>query len=172
MKSFTKLPLYLGLTVLVFSIILSVVKVSNQQAFTSTKTRANTSSASLILKYSTGNLVSLLLTSDKDVKGVDVTLKFNADKINILPSSLSGGPAFILSGGNIGPTNLFTFSAIAKKSSTTAGLVASFAVTPKSNSGSTNGDLQFVDSGTAVIDKAFGQNILGQTQGVKFTISK
>lgn len=171
MKSFFKLPLYLGLAVLVVAVLISAIKIGNQQAFTSQRTRASVAGGSLILKYTSPDLVSVLLTSDKSVSGVDVTLKFN-NEVTVLPSSLSGGADFVTSGGDVDSQGyIFTFSAVAKKPAVTAGVVASFTVSPKSGN-SANADLQFDQKGSSVIDKATGQNILSQTQGVKFTVSK
>lgn len=171
MQSVIKLPLYLGLAVLVFAVIFSAVTIGNQQAVTSQRTKANALSASLILKYTPPNLVSILLTSEKEVAGVDANVKFNSDKITVLPSSLTPGPFFVTTGGNIETrSNSFIFSALAKKSPVTAGVVASFTVQPKEGLNTADADLQF-NSSTTVIDKAIGQNILSQTQGVKFTVT-
>ena len=172
MRAYTKLPLYLGLAVLVFSVIISVVKIGNQQAFISQNTKAAAAGASLSLKYISPNSVSVLLTSDKEVGGVDVTIKYNALQISILPSSLTSGGLFITSGGSTDDkTGTFTFSGVAKKSQVKDGVVATFNITSKDSVKSADADLQFVVNGTAttVIDKASGQNILNKTQGVKLT---
>lgn len=172
MKSVVKLPLYLGLAVLVVAVVMSAVKLSNQQAFTNLDSRANIAGASLILKYTAPNLVSVLLTSDKEVSGTDITVKYNSDKIDVLPSSLTAGTDFVTSGGNIDrEASTFIFSALSKKPSVKNGVVATFTVVPK-DAKEASGDLQFIGNETAVIDKAEGKNILSQTQGVKFTVSK
>lgn len=172
MKSFAKLPLYLGLAVLVFSVLISVIKIGNQQAFTSQRTRANVSGASLVLKYTAPDLVSIILTSDKEVSGVDITVKFNGDKIKILPSSLTSGPLFITSGGTVNDkSNVFAFSAITKNTPVAAAVVATFNVLPKEGLNTAEADIQFENVGTTVIAKDSGQNILTNTQGVKFTVS-
>lgn len=171
MKSAIKLPLYLGLAVFVVAVIVSVVKVGNQQTFTNLGSRANVTGASLILKYTTPNLVSVVITSDKEVSGTDVTVKFNNDKIAVLPSSLTPGVDFVTSGGNVeAVANTFTFSALSKNQSVKSGIVATFTVVPK-EAQTANADLQFVGNATTVIDKTTQQNILTQTQGVKFTVS-
>jgi len=171
MKDFTKLPLYLGLAVLVFSVLISVIKVGNQQAFTSGKTKANVAGATLVLKYTAPDVVSVILTSDKEVSGVDVSVKYNGNQINILPSSLTPGPLFITSGGTAtDKSNVFAFSAIAKNTPVTAAVVANFTVVPKEGLNTANGDIQFDSVGTAVVAKNSRQNILSNTQGVKFTI--
>lgn len=171
MRSIVKLPLYLGLVVVVAAVILSAVKLGNQQAFTHLNSRANVAGAVLMLKYTAPNLVSLVLTSDKEISGADVTVKFNSDKITVLPSSLTAGADFVTSGGNVDKsTSTFTFSAISKKPSVKSGVVATFTVAAK-DAKDAPADLQFIGGDTAVIDKASQQNILSQTQGVKFTVS-
>lgn len=170
MKSTFKLPLYLGLAVLVVSILVSAVKIGNQQAFTSDKTRANMSGASLVLRYTPPNLVSVILSSDKEVKGADIKLKYNADRINILPSSLTS-TSFITTGGNIDKTdNTYSFSALTKNVPVTSGILATFTVQPREVQNA-NGDIQFVQSETQVIERNSGQNILNNTQGIKFSLT-
>lgn len=171
MKFTVKLPLYLGLAVFVVAVIISAVKVGNQQAFTNLGSRANVAGAALILKYTAPNLVSVVITSDRQVSGSDVTVKFNNDKIVVLPSSLTAGVDFVTSGGNVEKEgNTFTFSALSKSESVKSGIVATFTVVPK-EAQAANADLQFVGNATTVIDKTTQQNILSQTQGVKFTVS-
>lgn len=174
MKSFAKLPLYMGLAVLVFSVLISVAKVGSQQAMTSQKTKASAGGAGLSMQFTPPNLVSVLLTSEKEVAGVDMMVKFNGSEVTILPSSLSGGVSFVTSGGNMDvKANTFTFSAIAKKTPVSNGIVATFSVVPAAGKISANADLQFAGEGTTtdVVDKVSKQNILGNTQGVKFTTS-
>lgn len=171
MKFAVKLPLYLGLAVLVFSVLISVIKVGNQQAFTSQKTRANVEGASLVLKYTSPNIVSVILSSDKEVTGTDVSLKFNADKIKVLPSTLHAGPNFVTSGGTMDEAlGTFSFSAIAKKLPVTNAVVASFTILSKEKGKIVDADIQFVGMTTTVIDKAEAKNILKETQGAKFTL--
>lgn len=172
MRNFAKLPLYLGMAVLVVSVLVSAVKIGNRQAFTSQKTKAGTSGASLILKYTSPNIVSVLLTADKSIKGADISLAFNGDKIQVLPSSLSSGPDFAASGGNIDlKENIFTFSVVTQKKDISAGVLASFNVYPVWGD-TAEADLQFPEDANTVIEDSSGQNILTQTQGVKFTTSK
>lgn len=174
MKSAVKLPLYLGFAVFILSVIVSAVKIGNQQVFNSNKSQASTTSANLSLKYTSPHLVSIILTSQSAVAGADIVLKFNGDKITILPSSLSGGESYITSGGVVEEgTSTFSFSAIAKKESSTSDVVASFEVKPQISSKSVEADIQFsgVGSTTTVIEKISRQNILDQAQGLKFTLS-
>lgn len=173
MKSVFKLPLYLGLMVLVVSILVSAVKVGNEQAFTSDKTRANISGASLIMKFTAPNLVSVLLTSEKEISGADVTVKYNGDKISILPSSLTAGPNLVTSGGNVdSKANTFSFSAVSQKMPVTSGIVASFTVISNETGKTADADIQIVSSSTGVYAKSGSENILSQTQGAKFQIPK
>lgn len=173
MKSTAKLPLYLGLGVFVLSVIVSAVKIGNQQVYNTDKSHANVAVANLSLKYSPPNLVSVIVTSQSNINGADIVLKFNSDKITVLPSTLSGGPSFITSGGEADQqTGTFSFSALARKSPVTSDVLASFSVKPIGDLESADADIQFVSVGSAttVIEKISGQNILGQAQGIKFKL--
>lgn len=174
MKSAVKLPLYLGFAVFILSVIISAVKIGNQQVFNSDKSQAKAAGAKLVLKYTPPNLVSVIVTSQSIINGADIVLKFNSDKISILPSTLSGGPSFITSGGSVDQqAGTFSFSAIAKKSPATSEVVASFIVNSAGSFKSVDADIQFSGVGltTTVIEKISGQNILNQVEGVKFKLS-
>lgn len=171
MKSFSKLPLYLGLAVLVISVLISAVKVGNEQAFTSGKTSANVSGTALSIKYTFPNMVSVLLTGDMEIKGADVVLKYNAEKLSVLPSSLTGGSNITVIGGIADEEkNTFSFSAISKDELFKNGVLATFSVKSKSG-GSTEGDIQFAVPETQVIAKDSSQNILKSSQGIRFILS-
>lgn len=170
MKPAFKLPLYLGLFVLVVSVLVSAIKIGNQSSLTTSRTRANTQGASLILKYTPPNSVSILVSSDKKISGADITLLFNSEKITVLPSTLQPGLNLVTSGGIVDENKkTFSFSVIPKDKLFTDGLLATFTVNSNSGKGA-NGDVQFVTPDTQVIDKDTGQNILKSTQGVKFTL--
>lgn len=173
MKSVVKLPLYLGFFVLVFAVILSAVKIGEKGSVTQQLTRATTGKASLALKFSSPNQVTIVLTSDKEVAGIDVALKYEKDKIKILPSTLSGSPKFTTTGGLLDEEkSVFSFSALAKEP-VTSSLVASFQVRPKEGTEISETSLQFVtgEGESAVIEKSSTGNILSTAQGVKFTLS-
>lgn len=173
MKSFAKFPLYLGLGVLVFSVIISAVKVGNEQALNIQRTKASAGGAGLSLQFVPPDKVSVLLTAPKDVAGADITIKYNTRDIKIPPSSLIAGPSFVTTGAVADPDKgTFTFSAVAKKSSVSNGIVATFDIMPLSENKnvSTNLDFESNQAATTVIDKVSGQNVLSTAQGRKFSI--
>jgi len=174
MKSYSKLPLYLGLFVLVLSVLVSAVKVGEKQMIASQGARAKAGGASLSLNFSAPDLVGISLVSDKIIAGVDIVIKFDKNKVNILPSTLSGGSSFITSGGIIDEeSGTFSFSALAKEEKLISPIVATFHVVPLVKSGSVESDMEFVDDEgkTQVLEKSTVSNILGTTTGVKFNLS-
>lgn len=172
-KIHTKLPLYLGLGVFILSVIISGMKVGGEQlAYMTGKTSASTATASLTLRYSSPDLVSVSLDSQKDVAGVDAVLKYDKEAMSILPSTLAGGPQFITSGGVIDESkNTFSFNGLAK-SPVSTGIVATFKII-QVNGVDRDIKMDFVvgTNGSAVIEKISGENILNSTSGVKFTVS-
>ncbi len=173
MKSFTKLPLYLGLGVLVFSILMATVKVGQKQTLTDQRTKAAASGANLTLNFTSPHLVSVLLTSDIEVAGVDVTIKFDSSKLTVLPSTLTASPSFITTGGKVDDKEgTFSFSALGKTKTITSSIVASFVVNGKNVSRIDSTELHFItaNSQTAVINLS-KQNILSQSTGVSLDLS-
>ena len=107
MKSVTKLPLYIGLFVMTIAVVVSAVKLSDNRS--SERVKAGTANSSLSLNFSSPDIVSLAVTSDQVVAGLDAAIKFDDDKITILPSSLKGERTFITSGGRVDDgNNLFS----------------------------------------------------------------
>lgn len=173
MKSFTKLPLYLGLAVLVFSVLMATVKVGQKQTLTDQRTKAAVTGATLSLNFTSPKLISVLLTSDAEVAGADVTIKFDSSKLSVLPSTLTAGPLFLTTGGIVNDKEgTFSFSALSKSKSVTSGIVASFEVNAKNVSNADSTELHFVtaNSQTAVINLN-KQNILSQSTGVTLNLS-
>lgn len=171
MKAFSKIPLYLGLSVLVISILFSVAKLGNKNSIADLKSKAATDGASLSLSFSSPDIVSVALTSDKEVAGVDAVITFNKDAITILPSTLAAGKSFVTSGGEVNEeSSTFSFSALAQ-AAVTSGIVATFHVQAKGTE-SVAANLQFAGGAekTAVIEKATGGNILSQSTGTTFTV--
>lgn len=173
MKLFTKLPLYLGLAVLVFSVLMATVKVGQQQSLTDQRTKAAASGASLSLNFTSPHLVSVMLASDIEVAGVDVTIKFDSSKLSILPSTLASSPSFLTTGGKVDDKEgTFSFSALGKTKTVTSGIVASFVVNGKNVSKMDSTEIHFVtaNSQTAVLNLN-EQNILNQSTGVSLDLS-
>lgn len=173
MKSFTKLPLYLGLAVLVFSVLMATVKVGQKQTLTDQRTKAAVTGVTLSLNFTPPNIVSVLLNSNAEVAGTDVTIKFDSSKLTILPSTLTASSSFITTGGKVDDKEgTFSFSALSKSKAVTSGLVSSFVVNAKNVSNSDSTELHFVttDNQTAVINLN-KQNILSQSTGVSLNLS-
>ncbi len=173
MKSFVKLPLYLGFFVFILSILVSAIKVGEQTAFSNQKTNASVSSASLSLKFTPPDLVSVILNSQKEVAGVDVLIRYEKDKVSISPSSLKNGSLFVTSGGQEDKSaSTFLFSALASRQDVKSGIVATFQVLPIVNWPDITTELSIVKgkNKSGVIDKASGEDILETVSGVKFTL--
>ncbi len=172
MKNISRLPLYLGLSVLVLSVLVTSVTVGQKRNLALQRSQATSSTANLNLQFTSPRTVSVLINSPVDVSGIDIVIKYDKDKFTILPSSLSSGDQLITTGGKLDKVNgTFTFSAIAKGSVKNT-IAASFTVrslTPKVN---TSGSL-FFETGsdkTAVLEKTSGQNILGNANSINITI--
>lgn len=172
MKIFSRLPLYLGLGVLVLAVLVSTKKISDQKSL-SNAPRANQNGAVIAMKDDGGGKVSVLLTSDKEVIGVDAVIKFDKSKVKILPSTLDGGSLFITSGGVVDEASgTFSFTAFVKnEENVKSAIVASFIV-ESINSGGGETDLTFEtgEEKTAVIDKISGENILTGQQGINLNL--
>jgi hypothetical protein len=171
MKSLNKLPLYLGLSIFVFSVLVSAVKVGERNSLTSQQTRASASKATLELKFSTPDIVSVVLTSGKKIAGVDAVIKFDKNKLKILPSTLHGGSSFITAGGVIEEQKgLFSFSALAKEE-VSSGIVANFNIAASTKS-SVDSELHLLvgQDGSSVLEKTSLENILDNAGSVKVNL--
>lgn len=173
MKFLYKLPLYLGLSVFVLTVLVSAIKVGERGGIVPNQSQATIAKAILTLRFSSPDFISVTLNSDKEVAGVDVTLNYDKDKLSILPSTLTGGPAFVTTGGNIEEaTGEFSFSALAKEKSVTSGIVATFNISAKNKSEKIDATLQFIkgEGKTAVIDKTTGENILTRSDSLNISL--
>jgi hypothetical protein len=101
MKSFAKLPLYLGLGVFVLSIIVSASTIGQRRNLADQNIQATSAKANLTMTFSAPNVVGITLKSDKEISGVDMVVKYDKEKITILPSTLTAGGSFITSGGTL-----------------------------------------------------------------------
>jgi len=173
MKYYNKFPLYLGLAIFAVSLVASAVKIGSNQMIALQQTRANVQGASLSLQFSPPDLISVLLTNNKEITGIDVALKYDKEKIVILPSSLKADDSFITSGGILDEENeTFSFSALAKDSVSSSLVVATFRIAPKLQTAEKT-SLDFITSQekTAVFDKSSMANILVKTQGLTFDLT-
>lgn len=132
MKSFTRLPLYLGIGVFVLSVILTGTTISDRNYLSRIKSQAGQNTAAVSLVYSKPDLVSVVVNSPEIVEGVDVTLSFDPSSLEILTSTLFAGPSFTTTGGEVSIDGEFTFSAVAYQSSAVkSGVVATFQIVSK-----------------------------------------
>lgn len=173
MKLFSKLPFYAGVFALVLSVMVATVQLGTKGQL-STRISASTAKASLALQYSPPDLVSVSLNSEKDVDGVDVVIRFDKNKVAILPSTLTGTENFSLAGASIdNEKSTFSFSALPKKEGIKIGLIATFRVAGKLPT-ETATDLELVESGedkSVVLEKSGGSDILTSTTGVTINVS-
>lgn len=171
MKIFTKLPLYLGLGVLVLAILISTRMVSEQRSL-SNNPKASLTGAVLTMNQDGRGTVSVSLVSEKDVAGIDVVVKFDKTKIKILPSTLTSGSSFITSGGVVDDNaDTFSFSALVKGDNVKSGIAGTFKV--ESIALNTESNLDFVtgEGKTAVIEKESGADILNNAVGTKLNLT-
>lgn len=172
MKKISRLPLYLGLSVLVLSVLVTSVTVGQKRNVALQRSQASATTANLSLQFTSPRTVSILINSPVDVSGIDIVIKYDKDKFTILPSSLSSGDQFITTGGKLNKGNgTFSFSAISK-SGVKNTIAATFSVRSLTPKIATSGNLAF-ETGqdkTVVLDKSSGQNILGNAEGVNLTI--
>jgi hypothetical protein len=174
MKYLTKIPLYTGIAVFIISIFISVSKVTSNSSLANIQSRATEKGAKLMIKYTEPKYISILLNSENKVGGVDVTIKYNMDKLDILSSTLSGGTLYTVTGGNTDLTNgTFSFSAIPKSETVKSGIVATFEIRPKNNGISKETEISFVtlNDATVVLETPSGKNSLVEGAGVKFILS-
>jgi hypothetical protein len=172
MKHLIKLPLYLGILLLIISVTISVSEVGKQGFSFNTRTKANISGATLGITYTSPDIVSILLNSQSDVAGVDVVVKYDNTKIEILPSTLRSNNPFITMGGMINDKDSsYSFSAIVKGNGVKSGIVASFNIKPRII-GELSQTEMFITSGegkSSVVQKDTNSNILIKSEGIKFS---
>lgn len=159
----SKFPLYLGLSVFLLSVLLSVAKVGGQRQIASLSTKAAEKKAALTLQ-AVDEHVSVLLLSESPVNGVDVTLTFDPSLLAVSAETLRGGPGFLTTVGDVSSIGTFSFSVVAQETALTSGILASFSVHQlKPNDGV---PLQFLKEKSAAFEAGTGNNILVQTNGV------
>lgn len=163
MNKFAKLPLYLGLTVFVFTVLFSAARLSGGGSVINQQSKATVNGAVLTARYSPTGIISLTVNSNTPIAGVDAVFKYEKNKIGILPSSLAGSPEFTTTGGEVDEgQSTFSFTALANQgSSVSSGIVATFGV--KATGLQSGAVLQFVPGKSSVIEKGSGRNILVST---------
>lgn len=171
MKALHKFPLYLGLFSLVVSLLVSAVRIGENRSVTTTQTKASLVISGLQLYFNSPNLITVIVSSDTEIAGIDVTLKFDPDKIRILPSTLTSSN-FIATGGIVSAENNdFSFTLTQPLIPIKSGIIASFEVEPNKNFASET-QIQFVttDDKTGIYTNDSIINILRDTKGVIFKI--
>jgi hypothetical protein len=168
MKAFSRIPMYTGLSVFVLAVVLSAVKVSENRSVTNLTSRASATQAVLTLNYTKPNIVSVLLTSNRDVAGLDVGLTFDPTRMTILPTTLTGGPGVVTTGGLLNEKEgTFAFSALPQGSSFTAGIVATFTISAKSDlKEKTTLSFDTNNSRTVVLERGTSTNVLSRAEAV------
>ncbi len=173
MTRLNKLPLYAGLAVFVIAVIVSSIKLGEKSSLTYNKTRASVAGSLLSLKFSQPDRISVTLNSDKEIVGADLVIKYDKNKVKILPSTLSGENTMALSGGVLDEAKgTFSFS-ILPKNPIKAGILASFKMIPANNLKKVDSELLIIEGtdGSAVLDQNTMSNILSATEKVQFSLS-
>lgn len=173
LNKLSKTPLYLGLIIFVFSVLLASTKVGENQRIARLESQATQQEgASLSLKFTPPDLISVLLASDKDIKGADMVIIYDQKLIEVVPTSLFAGPSFSISGYLSSKTQgRFAFTVLADgQDQFTPSIVATFRIEPKVAPGQ-EVSLQFatVAGETQVFSEDLTKNILTQTEGITLT---
>ena len=168
MRIFSRIPLYLGLSIFIVAVLFSAIKVSQQGQLANLHSKAAIESVSLALHFTSPDQISLTVSSEKEVAGIDILLRYDPDQIEILPSSLVSATEFTTSGGIVDEaTSTFAFSAVVNSDKVKSGIVATFKVKPK-ESQIKSSSLDFVtgEGNTAVFAQDNTSDILKSTQGI------
>lgn len=166
-----KLPLYLGLGVFILTVLMTGFKLGDNKSVASLLTRANVSGATLSMQSISSNTVSVLLTSTKEVSGLDVSIYIQPREVKALTSTLTPGPGYALSGGSYDEnTQIFSFSALKKTGETSTDLVATFNLGGSVPLSGLTTDLSFVTESnkTVVLEKGTGTDVLVSTKPLSF----
>lgn len=169
MKQLTRLPLYLGLIIFIFSVVLSGMKLGENNAAVTNTTNANQSGAVLTSRFVSPNLINVSFNSKKDVSEIYITFHYDKDMISVVPSSLSPGPSFNLKENIIDNDNgYFRFDAVTSLNNQKSGLVASFKIIPKNNLTTGKTAISFItgNHATFVTDYVTGGDVLLNTEDV------
>lgn len=174
MHKMTKLPLYLGFSIFVISVLFSVVKLGEQVSISSNSVKATSTTATLTLSFIKPNKISLLLNAEKPVAGIDTVISFDKNKISVLPSTLKGSNVFTASGGVVDENEgSLSFAAIASKPIVTTGIVATFIINPKKGANTENVAVSLLTGAnqSAVLEKATGEKMFLKVQNVEFSLN-
>jgi len=167
-KIIKKLPLFLGIGVLVVSIMVSAASVGQKKSVARTVSQASEEQVKLSLIFTDPDIISVILSSPKPVLGADVVLSYDKSAVTILPSTLTGGSLFTVGSGLTDEEKgVFKFSAAAKDQPASSGILTTFRIQKKEGfTGDTTIDFDESDQGTTVLEKDSFQNILSTTEGI------
>ncbi|MBI4066746.1 hypothetical protein HY407_00020, partial [Candidatus Gottesmanbacteria bacterium] len=108
MKKLTKLPLYIGMGVLMLSLLFTAYQVTNSAPALQTQTQATTDKVQVQLIPAKGTFpigeeveLAFTLVSDQEVGGSDLVVRFDPTFVNIFPDKISAGNQFGLASVNI-----------------------------------------------------------------------
>ncbi|OGG02938.1 hypothetical protein A2W14_01990 [Candidatus Gottesmanbacteria bacterium RBG_16_37_8] len=154
-KFITKFPLYLGLVVFILAVLVSAIKIGERGILVNNRLSARSDEAHLNLGFSLPNIISISLVSTKEISGADISLTYDSQKIEVLPSTLQGMTGFVTTGGSLdNKRGVFTFSAVTDTPSKT-GIIATFRVRnllSEESALTDNLKIDFVSTGTKVYD--------------------
>lgn len=129
----TKLPLYLGVFILIISVLTVSVKVGEKTIMQTGLIKASEARGEIKLSLTNPNIISLNLFSSNEVGGGDFVLTYNPDDLEILPSTLSGQGGYVTTGGEVDNQNgIFSFSLLNSENPVKTGILATFQVKIKS----------------------------------------
>ena len=168
-----KLPLYVGLSVFIVSVLISTV-VLGEQVFVGRKlVEAEEESSEIALVYTPPNLVGVVMTSNSEVYSIGFTLRFDPEKFFIDQSTFYPNPAFSLYYKIVdNEKGIARLRLTVKKKGVKSAVVASFAVQPVNYKGPFSSTISLLESSedsTFVISKETDKNILTSTEGVELS---
>src|SRR3989344_8492716 len=127
----SRLPLYLGMSFFVLTVLFSVLKISQKNSLSGSESRANQNLPELILSFLKPDTVSLNLISQTEVRALDIVLKYKPDILEIIPQSLEAGQSFVVSlEKNDSSSGIFSFSAISPEADIKSGTIALWKIRP------------------------------------------
>lgn len=130
-KIIIRFPLYLGIVVLIISVLAATIKIGERNILLNNRIAARGAEVNLTLNFSLPNIIVVNFISKTEVKGADISMSYNNKEIEILPSTLQGMSGFITTGGEVDQERgVFTFSAVTDKPIKT-GILAFFRVRNK-----------------------------------------
>src|SRR3990167_7789058 len=110
----SRLPLYLGMSFFVLTLLFSALKISQKNSLTGSESRANQNLPELILTFLKPDTVSLNLISQTEMRALDIVLKYEPEILEITDSS----------------SGIYSFSAISPESDIKSGTIALWKIRP------------------------------------------